>query len=169
MEEAFCFYAQYFWGCWTSYSLSRYPTRRKPSTVDVIKGYLAPSCHWIIIVKTFVKALGSIILRCTNVPLRSFHLITFLLKKSPGDRGAVTYANLTILKHTVTHLHMDKRSFILTSLFYSSVTETETCDDSCIWAALFGRALPTQTSLFSRSLGTVEVHLLQLVSPSPSS
>ena len=56
----------------------------------------------------------------------------FLSKKSHGNEGVTTYANLTCWKNAVTYLDMDGRTLILTLLLNPSVTETDPDEDSCV-------------------------------------
>ena len=56
--------------------------------------------------------LVTIILWCTNIPLWSFHLPIFFLKKSHSDGG--------VAKYTVTYLRVVGRCLILTALLLSS-------------------------------------------------
>ena len=92
-----------------------------------------------------VQALATIIPWCTHFTSRSFHIPTFLLKRSHGDEVVSKYADLTSWKNAVIYLHKDDRSIILTSLLCPLVTGTDFGRDSCIWAALFIRTLLNQT------------------------
>ena len=65
------------------------------------------------------QALATIILLCTNVLVRYFHLLTLLTKKACGDGVVAMYAGFFCWEHTDTYRH--GRNLILTSVENSCV------------------------------------------------